>query len=322
MSRTFILLHTTLLIGLFILALISQASNVAAGSNVWSSTGMSSDTHAISISSVPPGEAAIDGLLTGVINTAYTFTVTVNPITTTMPITYIWAATEQSDVIQVKDSPQASVEFTWIVTGAKVVTATAINQDGQISSLPHTIQIITPQYVYLPFIVHAIPTCLANVLTNGDFEQGHTGWYTYTNASWMWWKQHDLIGSDAQGFEPYQGHYAARLGGYEGVWDSITQTVVIPVQGSLTYWWKGWTYDTRPKPDTFDVALLNQNGTQIALLAHHDDQNMQTIWKQDVIDVAAYAGQALTLRFSSHNNNYNSAWFNLDTICLSTVSSH
>ncbi len=316
-----IVLHITLLIALFILAAISQASSVVAGSNVWSSTGMIGDTHTINVSNVPPGEAAIDGPVAGIINIAHAFTVTVNPITTTLPITYVWAATEQSDIVQVKDSPQTSVGFTWTIPGTKVITVTAINQSGQISSLPHTIQIITLQYVYLPVVARAAPTCLGNVLTNGDFEQGHTGWHTYTNASWIWWKQHDLIGLDAQGFEPHQGHYAARLGGYEGVWDIITQTVVIPVQGRLSYWWKGWTYETRPKPDMFDVALLNQNGTQIALLAHHDDQNMQTIWKQDVIDVAAYAGQSLTLRFSSQNNNYNAAWFNLDTVCLSAVNS-
>jgi hypothetical protein len=175
------------------------------------------------------------------------------------------------------------------------------------------------KYVYLPFIAHTVPSCPGNVLVNGDFEQGHTGWYTYTTGSM--WKQHDLIGSAVEGFDPYQGHFAARLGGYEGVWDVITQTVVIPVQGKLAYWWKGGTYETLPHMDTFDVALLNQNGTQIALLAHHDDQDVQNIWKQDVVDVSAFAGQALTLRFSSHNDNYFFSWFNFDTICLSGISS-
>ena len=261
----------------------------------------------------------IDGPLTGSVGVTVSVTATVRPPTATLPITYTWQATGQSDVVQVKHSTQTSVGFTWAVTGTKTITVTAINQCGQVSSLPHTIQVVTPWYVYLPFVARTAPYCPGNVLINGDFEQGHTGWYTYTTG--LEWKQHDLIGSDAEGFYPYEGHYAARLGGYEGVWDTITQTVVIPVQGQLTYWWKGRTYETLPHHDTFGVALLNQDGTLVAWLAHHDDQDVQGIWQQDVVDVSAYAGQSLTLRFSSYNDNYYFTVFHLDEICLSSVSS-
>jgi hypothetical protein len=173
--------------------------------------------------------------------------------------------------------------------------------------------------VYLPFLARTSPSWPGNVLRNGDFEQGHTGWYTHTTGSG--WKQHDLIGSDAAGFSPYKGHYAARLGGYEGVWDAITQTVVIPAQGQLTYWWKGRTYETLPHHDTFDVALLNQDGTLVAGLAHHDDQDVQDTWTQDAVDVSAYAGKSLIVRFSSYNDHYYFTVFHLDEICLSSVSS-
>jgi hypothetical protein len=261
----------------------------------------------------------IDGPLTGSVGITVSVTATVSPPTATLPITYTWQATGQSDVVQVKHSTQTSVGFTWAVTGTKTITVTAINQCGQVSSLPHTIQVVTPWYVYLPFVARTAPYCPGNVLINGDFEQGHTGWYTYTTGSG--WKQHDLIGSDAEGFHPYRGHYAARLGGYEGVWDAITQTVVIPVQGQLTYWWKGRTYETLPHHDTFEVALLNQDGTLVASLAYHDDQDVQDTWQQDVVDVSAYAGQSLTLRFSSYNDNYYFTVFHLDEICLSSVSS-
>ncbi len=176
------------------------------------------------------------------------------------------------------------------------------------------------KFVYLPLVARAAPTCPGNILLNGDFEQSQTGWYTSTTGTG--WTQHDLIGSDAEGFYPYRGHYAARLGGYEGVWDVITQTVIIPVQGELTYWWKGKTYETLPHHDTFEVALLNQDGTLIASLAHHDDQDVQDTWQQDIVDVSAYAGQPLTLRFSSYNDNYYFTVFHLDEICLSRVSSH
>jgi hypothetical protein len=175
------------------------------------------------------------------------------------------------------------------------------------------------KYVYLPVVARATPTCPRNVLINGDFEQGHTGWYTYTTGSG--WEPHDLIGSDAEGFYPYQGLYAAKLGGYEGVEDAITQTVTIPAQGKLTYWWKGKTYEPLPHHDPFEVALLNQGGTLVASLAHHENQDGQDTWHQDVVDVSAYAGQSLTLRFYSYNDNYFFTVFDLDEICLSRVNS-
>ena len=261
----------------------------------------------------------VDGPLTGSVGVTASFTATVSPPTATLPITYTWQATGQSDVVQVKHSTQTSVGFTWAVTGTKTITVTALNQCGQASSLPHTIQVVTPWYVYLPSVARTASYCPGNLLINGGFEQGHTGWYTYTTGSG--WKQHDLIGSDAEGFDPYKGHYAARLGGYEGVWDAITQTVVIPVQGQLTYWWKGRTHETLPHHDTFAVALLNQDGTLVASLAYHDDQDVQETWQQDVVDVSAHAGQSLTLRFSSYNDHYFYTVFHLDEICLSSVSS-
>jgi hypothetical protein len=197
--------------------------------------------------------------------------------------------------------------------------ATDLDWADACTSLQDALPLAASWSVYLPFVARTAPDCPENVLINGDFEQSHTGWYTYTTGSG--WKQHDLIGSSAEGFYPYKGDYAARLGGYEGVWDAITQTVVIPIQGQLTYWWKGRTYETLPHHDTFDVVLLNQDGILVALLAHHDDQDVQETWQQDIVDVSAYAGQSLTLRFSSYNDNYYFSVFHLDEICLSSVSS-
>jgi hypothetical protein len=122
-------------------------------------------------------------------------------------------------------------------------------------------------------------------------------------------------------FYPYRGHYAARLGGYEGVEDAITQTVTIPIQGELIYWWEGKTYETFPHHDPFEVALLNPDGTLVTSLAHHDNQDVQDTWQRDVVDVSAYTGQSLTLRFYSYNDNYYFTVFNLDEIYLTSVSS-
>ena len=170
---------------------------------------------------------------------------------------------------------------------------------------------LTPQ-VYLPFI--ACSTCPGTVIKNGGFEQGDDGWHQYTTGTG--WKDHDLIGSEAEGFNPYEGDYAARLGGYEGVWDVLTQTVSIPAGGQLSYWWQMHTYETEIFHDYLGVDLLTLEGKQVAVLASHNVQGTEGIWQQDVLDVSAYAGQTFVLRFRVYNDNYYFSWFDIDQVCL------
>ena len=170
---------------------------------------------------------------------------------------------------------------------------------------------LTPQ-AYLPFIARS--TCPGNVVANGGFEQGDDGWHQYTTGTG--WKDHKLIGSDAEGFHPYAGHYAAMLGGYEGVWDVLTQTVSMPAGGQFSYWWQMGTYETSIFHDHLLVDLLSLDGSRVAVLASHDIQGPEGIWQQDVVDVSAYAGQTLILRLYAYNDNYYFSWFDIDNVCL------
>ncbi|HOU15987.1 MAG TPA: hypothetical protein PKZ84_23025 [Anaerolineae bacterium] len=174
---------------------------------------------------------------------------------------------------------------------------------------------LTPM-AYLPFVARG-GACVGNVVQNGGFELGDVGWYTSTTGIGP--KAHPLIGAVADGFRPHTGQYAARLGGYEGVWDVLTQTVTIPANGQLSFWWWMGTYETLPHHDGFLAQLISPEGSLLLTLASHDDQAVQQQWQQDVIDVSAYAGQILTLVFESYNDNYYFTWFDLDEICLCTV---
>lgn len=165
---------------------------------------------------------------------------------------------------------------------------------------------------YLPLITQG--GCPGNVMINGGFEGGAEGWQTYTTGTN--WKEHELIGSDAEGFHPYAGRYAARLGGYEGVTDRVWQTVTIPERGQLSYWWQMGTYETLPFHDHFHVELLDMEGNLVAGLASHSDQDVEGVWQQDVLDVSAYGGQRLVLRFTAYNDNYYFSWFDVDEVCL------
>jgi len=164
--------------------------------------------------------------------------------------------------------------------------------------------------VYLPIIVKS--TCGVDALINGDFEQDDYGWSLHSSGIGP--KVHDLIGSVSEGFSPYKGAYAAKLGGYEGVWDDITQTITIPPQGHLSYWWKMGTYENLPHHDNFVVRLMLSDGTSVATLAYHDDQDIENIWQQDIVDISAFAGGSYELQFSSYNDNYYFTWFDVDEI--------
>ena len=168
--------------------------------------------------------------------------------------------------------------------------------------------------LYFPFIGNGRQFCGQEHLVNGNFEQDDYGWQLSSNG-WGW-KIHDLIGSKDEGFSPFNGIYAARLGGYEGVWDYIEQTAVIPENGQLNYWWRMYTHETLPFADWFSVQLLETDHTWVASLESHNGHDSEFIWQQDVIDLTEYAGRTLILRFSVSNDNYYFSWSDLDDIHL------
>ena len=202
----------------------------------------------------------------------------------------------------------------WLVMAGVVIVVSTFWLTATHATLPATGDPepqLTPQ-VYLPFIARL--TCPGNVVANGGFEQGDDGWHQYTSG--QNWKAHDLIGSDTEGFHPYAGHYAAKLGGYEGVSDILTQTVSIPVGGRLSYWWRMGTYESSIYHDHLAVDLLTLDGDLVAVLAHHDIQGPEGIWQQQVVDMSAHVGQTFVLRFYAYNDNYYFSWFDIDQVCL------
>lgn len=103
--------------------------------------------------SQPPTEVTIDGPTEGVIDTAaYTFTATINPVTATQPITYMWQATGQSDVAHLGGITDTIV-FTWAAgtMGTQLITTTASNDGGSVTGT-HFI-IFGASKIYLPLVM-------------------------------------------------------------------------------------------------------------------------------------------------------------------------
>ena len=83
----------------------------------------------------PPRVLEVDGVTTGLIDKAYTFTATVNT-TATVPLTYTWAATGQSTVSHLEAISDTAV-FSWTTPGHQSVVVTATNSGGTLTASHH-----------------------------------------------------------------------------------------------------------------------------------------------------------------------------------------
>ena len=87
-------------------------------------------------------DIALSGPTNGITATAYTFTATVNPLTVTTPITYVWQASEHNSLTQTSGLSDTAV-FSWTTPGRHVLTATALNSGGIVTTT-HTITVEQP----------------------------------------------------------------------------------------------------------------------------------------------------------------------------------
>jgi hypothetical protein len=102
---------------------------------------------------IPPNGVVISGPTTGVVHTGYVFTATMSPITATLPITYVWQATEQSPATHTSGLSD-NVTFTWSTPGTQAITVTATNAGGMVTGT-HVITI--RRRLYLPLVLCNYP---------------------------------------------------------------------------------------------------------------------------------------------------------------------
>ncbi|CAG0935904.1 hypothetical protein TFLX_04755 [Thermoflexales bacterium] len=155
-----------------------------------------------------------------------------------------------------------------------------------------------------------IPT--GDVIVNGGFEAGEDGWTVVSSGTGSTWQAHALIGSSPS-FQPHSGMGAARLGGYEGSRERLSQHVVIPADGVLTYWWA--IGQVRPVSQ-FSVSLVSSDRVDVVEVVRHRHDDSASGWWQDCWDLAAYAGQEVSLVFEVFNDNYTMTFFDLDNVVL------
>ena len=103
---------------------------------------------------------------------------------------------------------------------------------------------------------------------------------------------------------PYVGKYDAWLDGYSrATTDTLSQAITIPT-GCTNYVLSFWLHidtartSTTTAYDTLNVQLVNGSGTVLGTLATFSNLNHNTGYADHTYNVAAYAGQTVTLLFT------------------------
>jgi hypothetical protein len=134
----------------------------------------------------------------------------------------------------------------------------------------------------------------SQLLPNGDFEQGQTAWTEYSlNDFDIILREDDPV--DPPPFVPFSGAWLAWLGGFDEETSYIEQRVSLPVAvGNLTFQLLIDSIDLCGV--YYDVAEVRINNT---VVKDYDlcEGNNTTGWRQEQLDLTAYAGQTVTIRF-------------------------
>lgn len=105
---------------------------------------------------IAPSTVTISGPTQGELNTSYRFTATVSPISTTVPLTYSWSATDHGVTSIVTTTNNVTYPFSWSSPGVKQISVTVENLYG-------TVQGSTQITINAP-----VPTPLASISLQGS----------------------------------------------------------------------------------------------------------------------------------------------------------
>ena len=148
-----------------------------------------------------------------------------------------------------------------------------------------------------------VPTALAN----GGFESGTAPWVQSSSGGYP------II----SGGRPHTGAYSAWLGGYNGANETIYQTITVPANGTLSYWWYMSTEELGVTAyDRFLVRLYSTGGAPLATLRTYSNASGAGTWRQDSVSLAGYAGRAVRVHFSLANDATLPTSFWLDDVSV------
>jgi hypothetical protein len=104
---------------------------------------------------VSPTLVTISGTGEGIVGQVNDFTSTVEPVSTTLPVTYVWQASGQAPITHTMGLTD-TVGWAWEVPGTQYITVTASNPAGSVIAT-HMITITAPLHdLYLPLVIKSV----------------------------------------------------------------------------------------------------------------------------------------------------------------------
>jgi N-acetylneuraminic acid mutarotase len=168
-----------------------------------------------------PTGVTISGMDLGMVGESYSFTATVEPISTTLSLTYTWQADGQLPITHTSGLTDTA-SFTWDMLGTHIITATASNLYGSV--LDSFAITITDQPIEGLTASNDSPIMLGEVTTlTATIASG-------TNVSFTWGFGDDSIGSGQVVTHTYPapGLYTATVTATNSV-SSLTETTLVTI---------------------------------------------------------------------------------------------
>lgn len=141
-----------------------------------------------------------------------------------------------------------------------------------------------------------------NVVQNPGFESGPNVAWTDTSKG-----GYEIIDTT----RPRTGAYSAYFCDTNSCTDTLEQTITVPTNGTLTYYWYQTSSEgTATTYDYLYVRLYSTGGTLLTTLRTWSNRNTRNAWSLDTISLGTYAGQTVKLRFvSTTDSSLLSAYF-------------
>jgi hypothetical protein len=156
------------------------------------------------------------------------------------------------------------------------------------------------QGIYLPLIGRNSAPVASVAITNGNFDSGDTAWTDFSSNG-----VYPIITHAASlPVLPYSGSYAAWMGGLPNEVNYVQQQVAVPANAPYLRFYHWMASADAPG---FDFGRVKVNGLAVETFDLSKDTNG---WVVHTVNLTAYAGQSVSLRFEgTTDGSLNSNWF-------------